>query len=320
MSAGPAADFGPLAARLGHALLRRRLHKQADLRANLAHQGEGPLVVERFLPLDRVLGVALRLAGLAARGRANFLDVRVVENDVRLPGLPEEFEGFRLLQVTDLHFDLDHALVGVIEPLLARTPHDLAVVTGDYADHEAGHFEECLDGIQRMARCLAPGSLAILGNHDLLEIVPHLEAAGLRVLLNENARHERGRGRIWFAGIDDPHFYRTHDLAAARRGIAPGETSVLLSHSPCTYREAEQAGFAFMLSGHTHGGQICLPGGFALVRNGRCPPHIAAGPWTHGRLRGYTSRGTGACGVAARFNCPPEITVHVLRRAETSAA
>ncbi len=320
MPKGGATDFGALAARLGPALLRRRLHKQADLRASLAHQGEGALMVEKFLPIDRVLTSFLRLTGLGARGRANFLDVHVVEREQFLPDLPTGFEGFRLLQLSDLHFDLDHSLIEVIEPLLTQTPHELAVITGDYADHQAGHFEECLEGIHRMVRLLTPGSFAILGNHDLIEIIPHLEEAGCRTLLNENARLERRGDEIWLAGIDDPHFYRTHDLTQARRGIPEGACSILLSHSPCTYREASEAGFSFMLSGHTHGGQICLPGGIAVVRNGRCPTHIAAGAWFSGGMRGYTSRGTGGCGIAARFNCPPEITLHVLRRGKESGA
>jgi uncharacterized protein len=70
-----------------------------------------------------------------------------------------------------------------------------------------------------------------------------------------------------------------------------------------------------MLSGHTHGGQICLPGGYAIVRNGRCPTAMFRGAWSHHGLCGYTSSGTGSCGVAARFNCPAEMTVHVLRAA-----
>ena len=115
------------------------------------------------------------------------------------------------------------------------------------------------------------------------------------------------------AGTDDPHFYRTHDFEAARRGIPQGACSILLTHSPEMYDEARHYGFNFMLSGHTHGGQICLPGGFAVVRNGRCPATQFLGPWTHHGLHGYTSSGTGSCGVPARFNCPPEITVHVLR-------
>jgi len=72
--------------------------------------------------------------------------------------------------------------------------------------------------------------------------------------------------------------------------------------------------FDLHLSGHTHGGQICLPGGIPLIRNGNCPKEMIAGAWRYGKMHGYTSRGTGCCGVAARFFCPPEITVHTLRR------
>jgi predicted MPP superfamily phosphohydrolase len=135
----------------------------------------------------------------------------------------------------------------------------------------------------------------------------------VRVLLNENTSVMRGADKLWFAGLDDPHFYRTHDFEAARCGIPQSACSILLAHSPEVYDEARHYGFSFMLSGHTHGGQICLPGGIALVRNGRCPHAQFTGPWTYHGLHGYTSRGTGSCGVPARFNCPPEMTVHVLR-------
>lgn len=69
-----------------------------------------------------------------------------------------------------------------------------------------------------------------------------------------------------------------------------------------------------MLSGHTHGGQICLPGGFALIKLAKVPRKMLAGAWQYEGLQGYTSRGTGSCGVAARFFCPPEITIHEFQR------
>jgi len=69
-----------------------------------------------------------------------------------------------------------------------------------------------------------------------------------------------------------------------------------------------------MLAGHTHGGQICLPGGYALTWDARCPRRLAAGPWTYGAMMGYTSVGSGSSVVNARLNCLPEITVHELRR------
>ena len=308
-----AIDFRPLADRLGPDLLRRRLHAQADLRARLVHQGEGPLAVERVIPVDRIITRILEISGFASRGRANCLDIRTVVREQPLANLPRAFDGFRLLQISDLHLDCVEGFADRLIDLIARTPHDLAVITGDFADHAAGYFHDCLEDIRRLGVVLGPGALTILGNHDIVEIVPHLEAAGMRVLLNENIVIERDGQQLWFAGIDDPHFYRTHDFEAARRGIPQGACAILLSHSPTTYDEARHYGFNFMLSGHTHGGQICLPGGIALVRNGRCPPAQFAGAWTHHGLHGYTARGTGSCGVPARFNCPPEITVHILR-------
>jgi predicted MPP superfamily phosphohydrolase len=309
-------DFRSVADRLGPSLLRRRLHAQANLRARLVHQGEGPLAVERVIPVDRIITRLLEISGLAARGRANCLDIHTVVRDQPLANLPPAFDGFRLLQISDLHLDCVEGFTDRLIDLIDGTPHDLAVITGDFADHAAGYFHDCLDDIRRLGVALGPGALTILGNHDIIEIVPHLEEAGMRVLLNENIAIERDGQQLWFAGIDDPHFYRTHDFEAARRGIPQGACSVLLSHSPTTYDEARHYGFNFMLSGHTHGGQICLPGGIALVRNGRCPTAQFTGAWTHHGLHGYTARGTGSCGVPARFNCPPEITVHVLRSAK----
>jgi len=306
-------DFRPLAARLGPSLLRQRLQRQSNLRARLVHQGEGPLVVERVVPVDRMIDTLFRFTGLAARGRANCLDIRTVVREQPLANLPAAFDGFRLLHLSDLHLDCVEGFTDRLLDLIAGTPHDLAVITGDFADHPAGYFHDCLADIRRIAAALGPGTLAILGNHDIIEIVPHLEEAGLRVLLNENINIERRGEKLWFAGIDDPHFYRTHDLEAARRGIPVGACSILLSHSPETFDDARHYGFNFMLSGHTHGGQICLPGGIAIVRNGRCPPAQFVGAWSHQGLHGYTTPGTGSCGVAARFNCPPEMTVHVLR-------
>lgn len=306
-------DFRDIASRLGPSLFRKRLQRQADVAAELVHQGEGPLVIERLVPVDKIINGLLRATGLHRRGIANCLAIRVVEREQPLANLPRAFDGFRLLQLTDLHLDLVGGLASRAADLVARTPHDLAVITGDFADHPAGYFHDCLDDIRLVSAALGPGALAALGNHDIIEIVPHLEQAGLRVLLNENVAVERGGEKLWIAGIDDPHFYGTHDLEAARRGIPQGACAILLSHSPTTYDEARHYGFNFMLSGHTHGGQICLPGGFALIRNGRCPSAQFVGAWNHHGLHGYTARGTGSCGVPARFNCPPEITVHVLR-------
>jgi hypothetical protein len=86
-------------------------------------------------------------------------------------------------------------------------------------------------------------------------------------------------------------------------------------HDPAAFEKAAAFGASLMLSGHTHGGQICLPGGFSPLTHSRCRRDMVAGPWRCGAMRGYTSRGVGCSRVAARFFCRGEIVVHVLRRA-----
>ncbi|CAN5429858.1 metallophosphoesterase [soil metagenome] len=308
-------DYRALAARMGEDVLEHRILKQAGLWAAETHQGTGIFALEKIMPLDALIGLALKCSGLSGVGHRNFLNVRVVQNEVHLPGLPAAFEGFRLLQLADLHCDLDPALVDVVIPLLDGLDYDVALLTGDYHNKIAQDHDLSLGLMGRLIRHLRLPAYASLGNHDFIEKVAFLEAAGLTVLLNESVPLERNGSRLWICGVDDPHFFATHDLPKARQNIPPGEVTILLSHSPETYREADALGYSLMLSGHTHGGQFCLPGGFAIVKNAPIPRRLLVGPWREGHLRGYTSPGAGGCGVAARFFCPPEITVHTLRSA-----
>jgi uncharacterized protein len=152
----------------------------------------------------------------------------------------------------------------------------------------------------------------VLGNHDPLALLEPMEALGVRMLMNESVRLERDGAALYLAGVDDPHYFKSDDLARARSTIPNGHASVLLAHSPEIYARAAAAGFDALLCGHTHGGQLCLPGGFALRSNAPCPRRLWAGAWTHGELSGYTSVGCGTCVVDVRLNCGPEITLHRL--------
>ena len=305
--------FSELAYRMGRENLARRLDLQSTHWAGLLHQGEGLLAVERVVPFDAFVGWVLKVTGLSEAGLRGARDLRVEENSVRFAQLPSDLEGYRILQLSDLHLDLE---TGVLERLLALLPsldYDLAVITGDFRNSTKGSFTHCIEETARVLEKLRGPVFGILGNHDFVEMVPLLEAAGLPILLNEAICLPVGQARIYLAGIDDPHFYKTHDWNRVTPSPKAQNTlRVLLSHSPETWREA-QGRFDWMLSGHTHGGQICLPGGVAIIRNGRCPSDLLAGAWKRGNLQGYTSRGTGCCGVAARFFCPPEITLHTLR-------
>lgn len=306
-------DYRRLAARLGRDVLERRILKQAGLWAREVHQGSGVFRLEGVIPMDEIIRMALRLTGLAGWTHRNYLDVRLVENEIVLPRLPGVFDGFRLLQLTDLHCDLDPRLIDVVIERLTGLACDAVVLTGDYHNEIAAEHDLSLELMGRLIPHLPTPRFGVLGNHDFIEKVAYLESAGLPILLNESAAIERDGKRLWLCGVDDPHFFQTHDLARARAAVPANETAILLSHSPETYREAAALGYSLLLSGHTHGGQLCLPGGFAVISNAPVPRRLLAGPWRSGAMAGYTSRGTGGCGVAARLFCPPEITLHILR-------
>lgn len=300
--------------RLGDEKTQKRLQIQEKLKQRQVSQGLGLFAMERFFSVNACVGGIISLCGMKKRGLSNILDLRIEQHEVILPGLPASFEGFRIMQLADLHCDLDAGMITRIREVIVTIPHDAVMLTGDYHNKVSRPFDLSIEEMLRLIPHLHPLRFAVLGNHDFLEKVPPLENAGLPFLLNESAAIEREGSRIWICGIDDPHFFLTHDLAQARSGVPANEISILLSHSPETYREAATLGYDLQLSGHTHGGQICAPGGFPIYRNAPgCRREHLSGSWREGKMIGYTSRGTGSAGVPARFHCPPEITIHTLR-------
>jgi hypothetical protein len=170
--------------------------------------------------------------------------------------------------------------------------------------------------MERILGCVrAPhGILGVLGNHDFAEKVSHLENMGAKILMNECVEIRRGETSLWVAGVDDPHYYGCDDLARAVSGIPAGAFTILLAHSPELYAEAAARGINLYLCGHTHAGQICLPGGTPILVNTNCPRRLARGAWRHRNLQGYTSAGVGSSFLPVRFNCPPEIVLVELRK------
>jgi uncharacterized protein len=106
------------------------------------------------------------------------------------------------------------------------------------------------------------------------------------------------------------------NIEKAASEIPDNGFSILLSHTPEIYRQAAHAGFDLLVSGHTHGGQICLPGPIPITLDSVLPRHMGSGPWKHGDMVGYTSVGVGTSVVPVRINCPPEITLHHLQRSD----
>ena len=191
--------------------------------------------------------------------------------------------------------------------MLPDINYDLCVLTGDYRAETFGAYEPALAGMEKICSILKRPIYGVLGNHDTIRMVPGLEDMGIRMLLNENHAIKRGDQQIYLAGIDDAHFYRVDNIEKAASGIPVGEFSILLSHTPeVLHQQASYADFSLLLGGHTHGGQICLPGRIPITLDSVLPRHIGSGSWKYRDMVGYTSAGAGSSIVPARFNCPPE--------------
>ncbi len=304
-----------LARRVNARHLQQRLEIERDHEAQIFGQGRNFFHPENWYSLHAIIRTVLKLSGSYARGQRNVLDIAVRHNDIHIAGLPDAFNGLIMLHLSDLHIDQPPALSQALIERLRQVDYHIAVLTGDYRVQTFGPYTAVIEAMARLLPHFKAPLYGVLGNHDTLRMVPPLEAMGIRMLLNEAVALKLAGETIYLAGIDDPHYYKADNLDKAKENIPPGAISILLSHSPEIYRRASQAGFNVMLCGHTHGGQICLPGGWALTYNAHCPRKLCAGAWRYHQLLGYTSVGAGASLVDARFNCRPEITLHRLRMA-----
>jgi predicted MPP superfamily phosphohydrolase len=306
-----------LRARLPEAHLSRRLIRQTEhvaMRFDVRAFKLFRFYWENFDLMPQALGVILRVTMLMDRASRNAVRYRLLEMDVPIAGLPRAFEGYRILHLSDLHIDAILDGGDRLCEIVGGLDFDLCIMTGDYRFDTYGVYDTMLERMARLVGALRPpdGVVGILGNHDFIEMVPELEDMGITMLLNESLAVERGEDRIWLVGLDDAHYYEVDDLARAIASVNEHESTLLLVHSPEVIEQAAAFGVALYLCGHTHGGQVCLPGGAPVIGNARCPRDKLSGRWRHGPMQGYTHRGTGSSGLAVRINCPPEIAVHRL--------
>jgi uncharacterized protein len=300
--------------RIGADHVERRLKVEAEHEAQLFGQGLIFFNLENWYSAPWIIRTALKLTGLYGRARRNADQIVIRRNAVELAALPPAFESFTILHLSDLHVDISEGAMRHLVSLVGELQYDICVLTGDYRGRTYGPFETSLKGIGELTAQLKGPAYGVLGNHDSLRMAPALEAMGIRMLFNECETISRGDSRIYLAGVDDPHFYRADDIQKTTSRIPADAFSILLSHTPEVYDGAASAGFDLMLSGHTHGGQLCLPGGVPIKLESRLPRKMGAGVWHHLGMAGYTSVGVGTSLLPVRLNCPPEITLHTLRR------
>jgi hypothetical protein len=278
------------------------------------------LTRRRFL-----LGSTAAAAGLALySGEIARHEISVVTRPIAIDNLPAAFHNFRIVQISDIHYDefTEPSFVDrVIRHVNALAP-DLVALTGDFISFgplprtfTMGAMGRCAAALSRIA---CPQRFAVMGNHDSVlgapTIRPILAEVGIPLLVNEFAPIERAGQRLWLCGIHDPctHTPNLHTAIPER----PDGPVLLLSHGPDyadTVVTHPRGRFVdLMISGHTHGGQVRLP----LLPPLHLPPggqEYIQGLFRFDHLQLYVNRGIGTTGVPFRLNCPPEITLFTLQ-------
>ena len=299
--------------RLGRVHARQRLGIETEHEQRIFGGGLNFFHIENWYSIHSVIRNSLRLTGLYGRGCRNAARIQVRYNTIVRPDIPPAFNGYTILHLSDLHADMSEAAMHRLVELLDALVYDVCVFTGDFRGKTFGPFEAALAGTAKVRSHIRGPVFGVLGNHDTVRMVPDLEEMGIRMLLNESETIARENQLIHIAGIDDAHYYRVDNIEKTASGISHGEFSILLSHTPEIYRQAAHAGFRLLLGGHTHGGQICLPGSIPITLDSTLPRRLGAGPWEYHGMSGYTSVGAGSSVVAVRLNCLPEITLHQLQ-------
>jgi uncharacterized protein len=241
----------------------------------------------------------------------------LTETDIFMRRLPAAFDGLSIVHLTDIHHSIYTPLEAVQEAVhLANLLHpDLVALTGDYVTLSPSYIWPVARALGKLRARL--GIYAVLGNHDFQvdadEVTHALRAQRIRVLRNSHyALRSRG-STLWVAGVDDL-WWDADDFHAALASVPSREAKILLCHNPIGIRQAASHGVDFVLSGHTHGGQVRLPLVGSLRGRSKLGERFVEG-WN--RLDGtqiYVNRGIGKSVVPLRFNCPPEIACLRLRR------
>lgn len=312
------ADLYDLAKRIGSEYVEQRLRTEESHEAQVFGQGLLFFNLENWRRAPWLIKSVLRATGLYGRAQRNASEITVRRTCLTFDALPPAFDNFTILHLSDLHADISEGAMRSLLGLVGQVDYDICVLTGDYRGKTYGPFETTLESVRELRALLKGPIYGVLGNHDTIRMTPSLEAMGIRMLFNECEPIVRSGCQIYLAGIDDPHFYRADDIEKAASGIPAGAFSILLSHTPEIYDRAAQAGFNLVLCGHTHGGQLCLPGGVAIKLEAKLPRRLGAGAWQYAEMVGYTSVGAGTSLLPVRLNCPAEITLHTLRTTGSS--
>ncbi len=263
----------------------------------------------------RVARGTLIAAPAAAAGYGFFIqrtDLRVREISLPIKGLAQELDGFRMVQLSDIHLspflsenDLERA-VAIANEL---KPH-LALSTGDLITTHIDPLDVALRNVARIRSDL--GTLGCHGNHEIYAQAQDYateqgQRLGMRFLRSESQEVKYKGRSLNFVGVDYQESGKPY-LRGIRSLIRPGMPNILLSHNPDVFPVAAGMGFDATISGHTHGGQINVEILHQNMSVARFYTPYVYGLYQRGNSSIYVTRGIGTVGLPVRLGAPPEIT------------
>ena len=274
--------------------------------------------------VGRWIAASLVLVALSLGAWAFWLEPSSLRNEVhqiRLPAWPDQCDGFRIALLADLHVGSPYngatKLREIVE-LTRRAEPDLILLLGDFVIHGVvgGSFVSPEDSARELGRLVAPaGVYAVLGNHDWWfdadRVRDAFEAEGIPVL--EDASREVGAGgcRVWLAGVSD-FWEGAHDIPAALSEVPAGEPTILFTHNPDLFPEVPSS-VSLTVAGHTHGGQVYVPGIGRPIVPSKFGERFAIGHIVENGRHLFVSSGVGTSIIPVRFLVPPEVSVVRLR-------
>lgn len=263
--------------------------------------------------------LALNLSQAARSAFSEPFMLTVEHHAIYLRRLPEAFEGFRIVHLSDIHHSPFTSREQIERAVNAanRLQPDIIALTGDYISHERRFAAPCAELLGRLRA--RHGVFAVLGNHDhwtdAALITDLFRAEGITVLVNQGMRFEKNGEAFWLAGVDDT-MVGLEDLPLALAGSRDEELKLLLAHNPIVLRRAARAGVDLVLSGHTHGGQVTLRS--ERSASGRPRRRLLRGLGRQGETQIYVTRGLGTVVLPVRYGCPPEVSLLELRKQQTA--
>ena len=260
--------------------------------------------------------LALNLTAAAKSALTEPYRLTIEHQQVYLRRLPKALDGFRIVQLSDIHhsrFTSRQIIERAVQTATSLQP-DIIALTGDYISKERAYAAPCAEILGKLRA--RHGVYAVLGNHDhwtdAALITDLFRAEGITVLINQGMRFEKNGAAFWLAGVDDT-MVGLEDLPLAMAGSSEDEMKLLLAHNPIILRRAARVGVDLVLSGHTHGGQVSL----ISDRNAAARPRrrVLKGLASEGETQIYVTRGLGTVVLPVRFGCPPEVSLLELRTA-----